>query len=132
MTWASLLLAAVTVERLAELWLARRNTRKLLERGGEEVAPEHYSMIVALHAAWLGGLWFEGWNQSINPLWFSVFVMLQVLRVWVLATLGRRWTTPGNHLLTGGPIDGCLIQIISLLSVSLRPFRLLSECRYLL
>ena len=108
MTWASLLLAAVTVERLAELWLARRNTRKLLERGGEEVAPEHYSMIVALHAAWLGGLWFEGWNQSINPLWFSVFVMLQVLRVWVLATLGRRWTTriiviPGEPLVNRGP-----------------------------
>ena len=65
-------------------------------------------MIVALHAAWLGGLWFEGWNQSINPLWFSVFVMLQVLRVWVLATLGRRWTTriiviPGEPLVNRGP-----------------------------
>ena len=108
MTWACLLLAAVTLERLAELWLARRNTERLLARGGEEVAPEHYSMIVGLHVAWIGGLWFEGWNQSVDPLWFSVFVMLQVLRVWVLATLGRRWTTriiviPGEPLVNRGP-----------------------------
>ncbi len=41
-TPAALLLALVTVERLAELWLARRNTAALLAKGAVEVAAGHY------------------------------------------------------------------------------------------
>lgn len=93
MTATILLLAAVTVERLGELWLARRNTRALLIKGAFEVAPAHYPLIVALHAAWLVGLWFLGWGLPLQPFWVMVFLVLQVLRLWVLATLGARWTT---------------------------------------
>lgn len=93
MTATILLLAAVTAERLGELWLARRNTRALLAEGAFEVAARHYPLIVGLHAAWLCGLWFLGWEQPLDVFWVSVFLFLQVLRVWVLATLGRRWTT---------------------------------------
>lgn len=108
MTPAVLLLAFVTAERLAELWLARRNTRALLERGAEEHAPGHYPLIVLLHAAWLAGLWWLGHDRTLHPLWLAVFVLLQVLRVWVLATLGPRWTTriivqPGAALVARGP-----------------------------
>ena len=40
--------------------------------------------------------------------WLAVFLALQILRVWILATLGRRWTTriivlPGAPLVAGGP-----------------------------
>lgn len=38
MIWSILLLIAVTLERLGELWLARRNTRTLTARGAFEVA----------------------------------------------------------------------------------------------
>jgi methyltransferase len=55
-TFAPLLLGLVTVERLGELWLARRNTAALKRRGAFEVAPGHYPAIVALHALWLAGL----------------------------------------------------------------------------
>jgi methyltransferase len=105
---AAILLALVTLERLAELWLARNNTRALLARGGVEAAARHYPLIVGLHAAWLAGLWIFGAGQLVNPLWLAVFLVLQCLRLWVLATLGRRWTTrivilPGAPLVTGGP-----------------------------
>ena len=108
MTPAALLLAFVTAERLAELWLARRNTAALLADGGFEVAPGHYPFIVALHALWLGGLWLIGRARPLNPGWLVIFLLLQVLRVWVLATLGRRWTTriivlPGAPLVATGP-----------------------------
>ena len=98
----------MTAERLGELWLARRNTAALLAQGAHEVAPGHYKLIVLLHAAWLAGLWVLGWPRPIVIGWLAVFVLLQVLRVWVLATLGRRWTTriivlPGAKLVTGGP-----------------------------
>jgi methyltransferase len=107
-TPAVILLGFVTVERLGELWLARRNTAALLARGAHEVAPGHYKLIVLLHAAWLTGLWVLGWARPIVIGWLAVFVLLQVLRVWVLATLGPRWTTriivlPGAKLVTGGP-----------------------------
>ena len=93
MTFAAIILLLVTAERLGELWLARRNTTALLKQGAFEVAPQHYTLIVLLHGFWLAGLWVLGWDQPVNLLWLAVFLVLQVLRVWVLATLGRRWTT---------------------------------------
>ena len=107
MITAAILLGCVTAERLGELWLARRNTRALLERGAREVAPGHYPLIVALHALWLAGLWGFGLSGGVDPGWLAVFVGLQVLRVWVLLTLGRRWTTriivlPGVALVRAG------------------------------
>ena len=108
MTLAVLLLALVTAERLGELWLARRNTTALIADGAVEHAPGHYPLIVLLHTAWLAGLWVLAWSSPINMLWLAVFLLLQVLRVWVLATLGPRWTTriivkPGAPLVARGP-----------------------------
>ena len=108
MTPAVLLLALVTLERLAELWLARRNTNALLAQGSFEVAPEHYPLIVLLHTSWLASLWLIGWQSQLIVSWLVIFLLLQVLRVWVLTTLGRRWTTriivrPGAALVSTGP-----------------------------
>lgn len=108
MTPATLLLALVTLERLAELWLARRNTKALIAAGAVEFAPGHYPLIVLLHAFWLTGLWLLGWNHPLSTVWLVIFLMLQILRVWVLATLGARWTTriivqPGIALVARGP-----------------------------
>jgi methyltransferase len=101
-------LAFVTAERVAELPLARRNTARLLACGAREYAPSHFPLIVALHVAWLAGLWLLGWDRPIQWGWLAIFAMLQVLRVWVLATLGPRWTTriivlPGAPLVKTGP-----------------------------
>ena len=108
MTAAIALLCFVTLSRLGELWLARRNTAALLARGGVEVAPGHYPLIVAMHTLWLASLWFYGINQPVHPFWFAVFVLLQIGRIWVLQTLGPRWTTriitvPGEVLVSHGP-----------------------------
>jgi methyltransferase len=105
---SALVLSLVTMERLAELWLARRNTQRLLAQGAFEAGPAHYRWIVLLHTAWLGGLWFWAWNRPVIPFWLAVFVLLQFLRAWVLMTLGRRWTTriivvPGERLVQDGP-----------------------------
>jgi methyltransferase len=108
MSFAVLLLAFVTLQRLSELVIARRNTRRLLAAGGVEVGREHYPAIVALHAAWLVGLWALGWDEPINPLWLAAYALLQALRGWVLGSLGARWTTriivvPGETLVRRGP-----------------------------
>jgi hypothetical protein len=85
---AAVLLGAVTAERLAELWLARRNTTDLLVKGAREFAPSHYPAIVLLHAFWLAGLWFFGWMHPLSSFWLMIFLVLQALRVWILMTLG--------------------------------------------
>lgn len=108
MTPAAILLALVTAARLGELWLSARNTAALRARGAAEIGAAHYPAIVALHAAWLGGLWWLGWDRPLDPGWLAVFVALQGLRAWVLMSLGHRWTTrvivlPGAPLVTGGP-----------------------------
>lgn len=108
MSPATLLLGLVTLERVAELGLARRNTRLLVRQGAVEHASGHYPAIVLLHAAWLAALWLKGREQPVQMPWLAVFLLLQVLRAWVLATLGARWTTriivrPGETLVARGP-----------------------------
>ena len=111
MILAGAILGLVTLQRLGELVLSRRNTGRLLAQGAREAAPGHYPLIVALHAAWLIGLWYLAvWRPDVGVSWgwLAVFVVLQGLRVWVIATLGSRWTTriivlPGAPLVREGP-----------------------------
>jgi methyltransferase len=108
MTAAEILLGAVTLQRLSELMLARHNTARLLARGAHEIGASHYPAIVTLHAAWLISLWIFGHAQPVNALALACYLLLQVLRGWVMWTLGARWTTrilvlPGEPLVASGP-----------------------------
>jgi methyltransferase len=75
------LLAAVTLERLGELWLARRNASALTASGAFEVSGAQYPAIVMMHSAWLIGLWIWAWNAPIDVAWIAVFAALQLLRL---------------------------------------------------
>lgn len=86
-------LTFVSVQRLAELVLARINTARLLRRGAVEYGASHYRFIVALHAAWLLGLWLLAPGLSPAPVLVWFYALLQGFRLWVLASLGSRWTT---------------------------------------
>jgi methyltransferase len=103
-----IVLGLVTAQRLGELALARRNTRRLLAKGAHEAGAGHYPLLVLLHGAWLTGLWVFVWRAAVSLPWLAVFIVLQCLRVWVIASLGERWTTrililPGATLVRRGP-----------------------------
>jgi methyltransferase len=105
---AIVILALVTLQRIGELWLSNRNRRRLLERGGREVGAAHYPLIVAVHALWLFILWWLAPVRPVDGFWLALFVLLQLGRIWVIATLGERWTTrvivlPDAPLVTRGP-----------------------------
>jgi methyltransferase len=107
-TAAEIILAAVTAQRGGELWLSRSHTKALMARGAVEIAPGHYPLMVVLHTAWLTSLWVFGHNQPVNATALVAYLALQGLRVWVMATLGPRWTTriivlPNAPLVTSGP-----------------------------
>jgi methyltransferase len=108
MTAAELILAAVTLQRIAELFVSRNNTRKLMACGAVEAAPEHYPLIVSVHAAWLMSLWVMGRDQPVHFVALSGYLGLQGVRLWTLRTLGPRWTTriiilPRQPLVSAGP-----------------------------
>ena len=102
------ILGFVTLQRLAELQLANANTQRLLSAGAGEHAPGHYPLIVAVHASWLAALWWLAPGQPLHLPLLALFVLLQAGRMWVIRTLGPRWTTriiilPGEPLVRRGP-----------------------------
>jgi methyltransferase len=102
------ILALVTLQRLAELSLASRNGRRLLAQGAVEHGASHYPLVVALHALWLAALWWWAPGRPVNVALLTLFLVLQVGRLWVIGTLGERWTTriivkPGASLVRRGP-----------------------------
>lgn len=108
MTSAEILLGLVTAQRAGELVLSHFNTRRLMQRGAFEASPQHYPLMVAMHAAWLTLLWLFGHDRPLNILALVTYLGLQILRVWVMGTLGRRWTTriivlPGVPMVSAGP-----------------------------
>jgi methyltransferase len=107
-TSAEFILGIVTLQRAGELVVSSHNTGKLVARGAVEVAPRHYKLIVAIHAAWLISLWLFGRDQSVNIPALLVYLVLQGFRFWVMWTLGARWTTriivlPQHSLVSVGP-----------------------------
>ena len=108
MLGAVLLLGFVTLQRLAEIAWNRSNEARLRVAGAVEAGASHYPVMVLLHGAWLVALWAFGWDRPLVWPWVVIYAGLQLGRAWVLATLGRRWTTrvfvvPGETLVRRGP-----------------------------
>lgn len=109
MMWLWLVLGLVAAQRLWELQLADRNTKRLLAEGAVEVGANHYPLFVALHASWLAAIAIvTPWTMVPNLGWLALYVVLQFGRLWVISTLGRFWTTriitlPGAPLEMRGP-----------------------------
>ncbi|HKD47625.1 MAG TPA: isoprenylcysteine carboxylmethyltransferase family protein, partial [Rhizomicrobium sp.] len=99
----------VVLQRMGELVLANRNTRRLKAEGAVEIGAGHYPLIVFLHTAWLlAVLWLLPAGLLISWPWLGIFVLLQAARIWVIASLGPYWTTriismPGKPLVKRGP-----------------------------
>lgn len=109
-TWLLVILALVAAQRILELLISRRHEKALRARGAIEVGAAHYPFIVAVHAGWLAALalWALIMPPLLNPALIVVYLLLQPLRVWIIASLGRAWTTriitlPGAPLVRRGP-----------------------------
>lgn len=110
----TVLVAAVGLERVAELVVSNRNAAWSLARGGVESGRGHYPFMVVLHTGLLVGALVEVWVRRPEPpsalAWsmLALVVASQGLRWWCISTLGRQWNTrvivvPGAPRVTGGP-----------------------------
>jgi methyltransferase len=87
-------LGLVALQRLIELAHARRNTARLRRLGAVEADAGAYPLLVLLHAGWLTSLAiFVPAATAPDWLLIGLFAVLQVARIWVIASLGRYWTT---------------------------------------
>jgi methyltransferase len=109
MSAVTIILLLVALQRLCELVYAQRNTSRLLARGAVEIGRRHYPLFILLHGSWLLALFvLVPADAPIDWPLLAVFVVLQGLRIWVVATLGPYWTTriltlPGAPLVRKGP-----------------------------
>src|SRR4030081_3366101 len=108
MNGAVAFLIFVTFQRFIDFIWDWRNTQRLRAAGAIEFGGLHYPAMILVHTGWLAGLWALGYDRDVVPAYLTAFLVLQIARYWVLATLGRRWTTrvivlPGAPLIDSGP-----------------------------
>lgn len=94
----------ILVQRGLEEIYSERNTRRLIAAGGREVGHDYYPVVAITHLAWIAAL-FLLIPASAPILWplLALYLALQVVRYWVIASLGRFWT---HRIITveGAPI----------------------------
>jgi methyltransferase len=83
----------VLAQRGAEELYSARNTKALLAEGASEAGATSYPVVAATHLAWIASLFFliPPDARIIWPL-IVYYLALQVVRYWVIASLGRFWT----------------------------------------
>ena len=83
----------VLAQRGLEELHSRRNTRRLLSEGAIEAGRDYYPVVAVTHLAWIASIFFliPADAGIIWPL-LVLFLALQVVRYWVIGTLGRYWT----------------------------------------
>lgn len=96
MFWLFILM--LVLQRLAELFIARKNESWMKERGAIEFGMSHYPWMVAMHIGFFSILILEVTTMDRNstsfwPFWLALFLTAQAGRIWVITTLGRFWNT---------------------------------------
>lgn len=128
-------LVVLLAERVAELVISTRNTRRALAAGGVESGRGHYPVMVLFHAGFLAAcaaeplLWPRDWPRAASLGALALALLAMALRWWAVATLGGRWSTrivvlPGVPPVTGGPYrllrhPNYLAVVVELLAVPL-------------
>jgi len=111
---AWMLFGATLLERLMELIVSKRNAAWSFSQGGLEYGGDHYKWMLLMHSLFLVAMTAEyAWmgstiDVSVRIGAISVAVLCQMLRWWVITTLGHQWNTrviivPGLKRVTSGP-----------------------------
>ncbi|WP_332646578.1 isoprenylcysteine carboxyl methyltransferase family protein [Lysinibacillus sp. 54212] len=108
-----ILLLFVIAQRLVELAVARRNEMAMKAKGAYEVGASHYPYMIALHSSFFicliaEVLYFDLAPSSLFSYMLALFLLVQGLRIWCLASLGEHWNTkiiilPGANVVAKGP-----------------------------
>lgn len=99
----------LVLQRAAEEVYSARHTRALIAAGGHEVGAEYYPVVAVTHLAWIAALFLliAPTAPVVWPL-LMAYLALQVVRYWVIGSLGRYWThriitLPASPVVRAGP-----------------------------
>lgn len=97
---------AMAIARLVELGYSRRNLAKRASAEEGAWSRRTFPLMVSLHVAVIGGTFLRGGRPQRG--WLLALGLLQPVRLWVLLTLGRRWSARGAvasevEIATNGP-----------------------------
>ncbi|NYF25495.1 isoprenylcysteine carboxyl methyltransferase family protein [Sporosarcina sp. JAI121] len=109
----SIVISIVILQRLVELFVAKRNEKWMRSQGAFEVGTTHYPVMVTMHIAFFISLLAEVFlfGRLLSPEWILflfIFLVAQVARIWCLTSLGKFWNTkiiilPGADVVQKGP-----------------------------
>jgi methyltransferase len=109
----SVFILFVILQRIIELFLARRNEKILKAQGAIEYDKNGYVIIVIMHTVFFISLILEKLflDRPLNRYWIILvilFALAQILRYWAIRTLGIYWNTkilvtPKHKLIRTGP-----------------------------
>ncbi|MCY9549211.1 isoprenylcysteine carboxyl methyltransferase family protein [Lysinibacillus xylanilyticus] len=93
-----IILILVILQRLTEVFIAKRNEKWMLSQGAYEVGSSHYPYMVSLHVGFFLFLIIEVVTNhkslsSLFPVLFILFIAVQALRIWCIRSLGSFWNT---------------------------------------
>ena len=109
----SIVISIVVLQRLIELFVAKRNEKWMLSQGAFEVGATHYPIMVMMHVAFFVSFLLEVvvLGRTLSPFWIlllGIFLLTQAARIWCLLSLGKFWNTkiiilPGAAVVRRGP-----------------------------
>lgn len=91
-----LFVSFVILLRIAELYVARRNEKWMVQNGAVEYGKKHYPFIIALHSLFFVSLIIEYSMQqtpSFSLIFLLIYLLLIAFKVWIIASLGKFWNT---------------------------------------
>jgi methyltransferase len=94
----------VLVQRGLEELHSARNTRRLLAAGAVEAGRDYYPVVAITHLAWIASIFLLlPADAPVYGFALGLYLLLQIARYWVIATLGHFWT---HRIITlaGAPI----------------------------
>ncbi|WP_312472929.1 isoprenylcysteine carboxylmethyltransferase family protein [Neobacillus sp.] len=105
--------AFIILQRVIELFVAKSNENWMKQQGAIEFGTQHYQYMVLMHLLFFVSFFIEKtlFNRGLSPLWpwlLFIFISTQLMRIWVITSLGRYWNIkiivrPNADIIKKGP-----------------------------
>lgn len=91
--WPQIVALLLLLQRGLEEFYSQRNTRRLLSAGAREIGRSYYPVVATTHMAWIAAIFFLiAPDAEIHISLAILYGFLQIVRYWVIGSLGRYWT----------------------------------------
>jgi len=90
---AQIVALLILLQRGLEELYSARNTSRLIAEGAREAGCDYYPVVAITHLAWIAAIFLLIPSTApVNWPLAALYLLLQVVRYWIIATLGRYWT----------------------------------------